>query len=279
MTGAQDRSATFAAPGLRRAVVAAFLLVVLAAAALATPPSVPVDFAARFQPPMWQHPFGTDSLGRDMLTRCLAGLGLSLRIGLIAAALSAAVALALAMAASLSGLAGRLVSFLTDAVLSLPHLVLLILLSFAFGGGADAVVAAIALSHWPRLTRLLRLEIAQVLASDYVATARAFGRSRLQVAVTHLTPHLLPQLGVGTLLLMPHAVLHEAGMTFLGFGLEPTRPAIGILLAEAMQSISAGHWWLGVFPGLVLVLAVALIARIGAAFGRLAGNRHAGHAA
>ena len=146
------------------------------------------DFAQRLMPPSMNAPFGTDALGRDMVARSLAGLSLSLRIGLAASLASTAIALCLTMVACLHRAAGGLVSFVTDAVLSLPHLVLLVLIAFALGGGADAVVAAVALSHWPRLTRLLRLELEQVLASDFVAASRAFGRSPLHVATRHVLP-------------------------------------------------------------------------------------------
>ncbi len=222
------------------------------------------DFARRLMPPSLEAPFGTDALGRDLFGRSLAGLSLSLRIGLAASLASTAIALGLTMAASLHRMAGGLVSFVTDAVLSLPHLVLLVLIAFAMGGGAQAVVVAVALSHWPRLTRLLRLELEQVLSSDFVAASRAFGRSRLHVATRHVLPHLLPQLAVGAVLMLPHAILHEAALTFLGFGLEPTRPALGILMSEAMRTLSAGYWWLGLFPGLVLVAAVLVVERVGA---------------
>ncbi|WP_210209634.1 ABC transporter permease [Aureimonas flava] len=215
------------------------------------------DLSARLLPPTLAHPFGTDALGRDMLARTLQGLSVSLRIGLLAATVSAAIALLLALAATLSRMADAAVSLLTDAALSLPHLVALILVAFALGGGAEAVAAAVALTHWPRLARILRAELLAVLRSDYVAASRGFGRSRLFVARAHVLPHLLPQLGVGLVLLFPHAILHEAALTFLGFGLEPSRPAIGVLLADAMRTLSAGRWWLALFPGLAL-LALAL---------------------
>lgn len=242
--------------------LAALVLAVAALAAFGGAGPIP-DFTRRLMPPSVDAPFGTDALGRDMLARSLAGLSLSVRIGLAASVASTAIALCLTMVASLHRAAGGLVSFVTDAVLSLPHLVLLVLIAFALGGGADAVVAAVALSHWPRLTRLLRLELEQVLASDYVAASRAFGRSPLHVATRHVLPHLLPQLAVGAVLMLPHAILHEAALTFLGFGLEPTRPAIGILLSESMRTLSAGYWWLGLFPGLVLVATVLLVESIG----------------
>lgn len=217
------------------------------------------DPAARLSPPSLAHWFGTDALGRDLFARTLAGLSLSLRIGLLASAISTALALALALLAVVGGrVADAVVSYLVDMTLGLPHLMLLILVSFALGGGTQAVIVAVALTHWPRITRILRAEILQVLTSDYVHASRRFGRSWAFVARAHLLPHALPQAMVGFLLLFPHAILHEAGLTFLGFGFEPSRPAIGVLLAESLRGLSAGHWWLGVFPGLCLVAMVLL---------------------
>lgn len=211
----------------------------------------------RILPPSLAHPFGTDAMGRDMLARTVKGLSLSLWIGLIASAASTAISLTLALAAVTFGrIADAVVGVFVDVCLGLPHLVLLVLICFALGGGSRAVIIAVALTHWPRLTRILRAEILQILASDYIAASRGFGKSWAYIALRHLVPHVIPQLLVGFLLLFPHAILHEAGLTFLGFGLEPSTPAVGVLLAESMRYLTAGDWWLGLFPGLALVVVV-----------------------
>ncbi|MDR3434988.1 ABC transporter permease [Telmatospirillum sp.] len=212
---------------------------------------------AKKLPPSWDFPFGTDPLGRDMAIRTLKGLALSLRVGVIASFASSLIALVLALAAAtLGSTVDHMVGVLVDTFFAVPHLVLLILVSFALGGGTSGVIVAVAVSHWPRITRVLRAEILQVLSSDYVRVAHGFGRSPFKIAVEHLVPHLIPQVLVGFLLLFPHAILHEAGLTFLGFGIEPNRPAVGILLAESMRYLTAGYWWLAVFPGLSLLLMV-----------------------
>jgi peptide/nickel transport system permease protein len=136
--------------------------------------------------------------------------------------------------------------------------------SFAIGGGTKGVIIAIVFSHWPGLARVVRAEVRGVLAADYVAVARRLGLSRLSVAVRHVAPHVLPQALVGGILLFPHAILHEAAMTFLGFGLEPHKPAVGILLAESLRYLSAGLWWLGVLPGLALLTMVLTFERVAA---------------
>ncbi|CAM3309130.1 ABC transporter permease [Paracoccus nototheniae] len=226
------------------------------------------DFTARNLPPSWARPLGTDRMGRDLAARVVHGLTLSLQVGLLAAGLSTAIALVVALVSSLGRAADAAMGFLTDVMLALPHLLLLLLISFALGGGVTAVIIAVAISHWPRLARLLRAEIRQVRSAPFVEASRAFGRSRLFVARHHILPLLLPQLLTGYVLMFPHAILHEAALTFLGFGLEPSRPAIGVMLSEAMRHIGAGRWWLAVGPGAALVMLVLCLERVGDALHR-----------
>ncbi len=222
------------------------------------------DFSARLAAPSWAHWFGTDQFGHDMFARTVHGLNVSLWVGLIAATLSAFIALGLSVFATTCGRwADMLVSFLVDATMGLPHLVLLILISFALGGGTHAVIVAVATTHWPRLTRVLRAEILQLRHADFIVVSRRLGKSWWYIGRHHFLPHLLPQLLVGLVLLFPHAILHEAGLTFIGFGLEPTKPAIGVLLADSMRYLTAGNWWLGLYPGLSLLLLVLCFDAIG----------------
>lgn len=260
---------------LTSAVAAAVLLALPLAALLLGDLGIRADFGARNLGPGPSHPLGTDPMGRDLAARVVHGLVLSLQIGLIAGALSTALAVAVAVTSSLGRAADAVIGFLTDVMLALPHLMLLILISFALGGGTGAVITAIALSHWPRLARLLRAEIRQLQAAPYVETSRAFGRSRLFVARHHLLPHLVPQALVGFVLMFPHAILHEAGLTFLGFGLDPTQPAIGVMLSEAMRHLSAGRWWLAAGPGAALVLMVLCLERLADAIHRRTNPREA----
>ncbi|GGD15792.1 ABC transporter permease [Aureimonas glaciei] len=258
--GSTGRIATI---GIALIGLATVVAVLLAAWWLGTS-GIRADFGARLLPPSLAHPFGTDAMGRDMLARTVKGLSASLWVGMLAATISSTLALVLALVSLLGRGADAVVSFLVDAALGLPHLVLLILLAFALGGGTTGVILAVALTHWPRLTRILRAELIQVRASGYVEASRAFGKSWSHIARHHVLPHLVPQLIVGLVLLFPHAILHEAGLTFLGFGLEPSKPAIGIILSDAMRFLSAGKWWLGVFPGLCLLAVVLCFDAIGA---------------
>lgn len=245
------------------ALVALGLLVGVAVAAVLLPDDgLRTNLADRSLAPSLHHLFGTDPLGRDMLVRTVKGLAVSLRVGLTAASFAALLAVALGILAALDRRLDAVVAALVDLTLALPHLVLLILVSFAAGGGTRGVVVAIVVSHWPGLARVVRAEVRQVLVADWVVVARGLGRSRFDVAIRHVLPHVVPQALVGAILLFPHAILHEAGMTFLGFGLEPSLPAIGVLLAESMSYITAGWWWLGVLPGLSLLVMVLTFERV-----------------
>lgn len=217
------------------------------------------DFTAKGLAPCMEHPFGTDWMGRDMFARTIAGLSTSILVGLLAATASALIALLLASFAALGGrFADSVVTWLVDLLMGIPHIVLLILISYALGKGFWGVVIGVALTHWPSLTRVLRAEILQCRESQFVMHARKLDASPAQIALRHMVPFVVPQFIVGLILLFPHAILHEAAITFLGFGLPPELPAIGIILSEAMSYLSAGMWWLAVFPGLALIVVVML---------------------
>lgn len=260
----RQRNRRFAALCLAVGAVAVLALITVAGGlwgerALAT------DFSMKNLPPSFRYSFGTDWMGRDLFVRTVAGLSLSIRIGVLTAAASAAIAFVLGLTASLGKGADTVVSCLTDLVMGIPHMLLLILVSFAVGKGFWGVVAGISLTHWASLARLLRAEALQLKESQYVKVARKLGKSPVYVAVKHMTPHLIPQLLVGAVLLFPHAVLHEASITFLGFGLSPEQPAIGIILSEGMKYLVMGKWWLALFPGALLALAVILFQAIASA--------------
>jgi peptide/nickel transport system permease protein len=111
----------------------------------------------------------------------------------------------------------------------------------------------------------MRAEILQLKTADFVLLSPKLGRKPLWITRHHLLPNLFPQFLVGLILLFPHAIMHAAGLTFLGFGLSPHTPAIGVLLSEAMRHLSTGYWWLAVAPGLVLIVFVKLFDVMGGA--------------
>lgn len=228
------------------------------------------DFSQKNLAPSLEHLFGTDWMGRNMFARTVAGLSLSVLVGLLAAGVSSVIALVLASIAALGGRrADAVVTWLVDLFMGVPHIVLLILISYACGKGFWGVTIAVAVTHWPNLTRVLRAEIMQCRESLFVEHARKLGQGPFTIAVRHMLPYVFPQYLVGLILLFPHAIMHEAAITFLGFGLPVDVPAIGVILSESMSYLSAGMWWLAVFPGLALVATVMLFDVAGSSLRKL----------
>lgn len=243
----------------------AFLLIAIYAAGLLIPDALCApDFTAARRSPSLLHPFGTDTLGRDLFWRTMKGLSVSLTVGIVASCISAVAAVFIGIGAAMgSKRVDGVISWVIDLVMGVPHTVLIILISFALGRGLKGLLAGIACTHWCSLARLIRSEVMQLRSQPYVAVSRKLGKSHSWILINHLLPHLLPQFLVGLILMFPHAILHEAAVSFLGFGLSPEMPAIGIILSESMKYLSAGVWWPAVFPGLSLLLIVLLIDKLG----------------
>lgn len=227
-------------------------------------------FCEKNLPPEPAGLFGTDWMGRDMLKRTVAGLSLSIRLGLLTAVISAVVALALALLASLGGgLMDSLVCGLINLVMGIPHMLLLILISYSLGKGfpgcgsrdfPDALGVAGEAFAGGNLTDP---------ESPYVRISEKLGKKPWWIAWNHIVPQVSRQFVTGLILLFPHAILHEAGVTFLGFGLSSEQPAIGVILSESMSYLITGKWWLALFPGAALVLVTLGFQAIGQSLGRL----------
>ncbi|WP_251198401.1 ABC transporter permease [Anaerotardibacter muris] len=260
----------------RKLTLGSFLVAALLLAAIVVigrmvlPEATATDFTMKNLAPSLAHPFGTDWMGRDMFLRTLSGLSTSILVGLFAAGASSIIALVLGAFAALGGKrADAVVTWLIDLMMGIPHIVLLILISYACGKGFWGVTIGVALTHWANLARVVRAEVLQCKESTFVAVARKLGVSRLRIATRHMLPYVLPQFLVGLILLFPHAILHEAAITFLGFGLSPEQPAIGIILSESMRYLSSGMWWLAVCPGVALILMVLLFDLAGSSLRKL----------
>lgn len=252
------------------------LAVITAAGYLLADKAMVTDFSRKNLAPCFKYPFGTDWMGRDMFVRTITGLSMSIRIGLLTAAVSAVIAFLMGITAAAFGkIVDGLVGGVIDLIMGIPHILLLVLISFALGKGFWGVVVGISLTHWTSLARLIRGEVLQLKESQYIKIAEKLGHGKLEIAFKHMTPHLLPQLFTGLVLLFPHAILHEASITFLGFGLSPEQPAIGVILSESMKYLAMGKWWLALFPGLLLVFVVLLFHFMGNTLSQLIDPAHA----
>ena len=192
------------------------LLVAFLAGRLIPDSAVAADFAQAKEPPSWSHPFGTDHLGRDLFLRTLKGLSTSLTVGICASAISAVAAVLIGIAAATGSRAmDSFINWLIDLVMGVPHTVLVILISFACGRGLKGLLIGVAATHWTSLARLIRGEVLQLRSQQYVAVSRRLGKSSGWILLHHLLPHLVPQFLVGLILMLPHAILHEASILSL----------------------------------------------------------------
>ncbi|RAU98631.1 ABC transporter permease [Paenibacillus sp. YN15] len=223
-----------------------------------------LNAASRNLPPSFNHWFGTDWLGRDMFTRTIKGLRLSLAVGAFASLISVFVATIMGICAATFGkTVDAIVSWIIDLFIGMPHLVFMVLICFIAGGGIHGIVWGVSLTHWTSLARVVRSEVLQIKNAEYIQISKSYGKSAWFIANKHILPAVFPQIMIGFLLMFPHVILHEAALTFLGFGLSPQTPAVGIILSEAMNHISTGKWWLVLFPGLLLIIVIKSFDNIG----------------
>lgn len=225
-----------------------------------------VDLDSVLAAPSIAHPMGTDEVGRDLLTRVIHGTRVSLTIGVFAALLAGAVGGALGLlAGTLGGRIDTAIMRFTDACASQSHFFFVLLIAVLFRpalGGSGAVMLAVGLTHWPSLARIVRGELLSVRERPFVAAAIGGGAGRGRLARRHYFPHLLPAMGLAFVLTIPHAIYHEAALSFLGVGLEPHAASLGNLLADSQQALLIGGWWVSLFPGIVLVIAAMTIGTI-----------------
>ena len=240
------------------------ILFIMIFASFITDEMLSVGFTRKNQLPSLRHPFGTDWLGRDMFLRTVKGLQKSIVIGFISSFFSSIIALIIGgLAATMPKWIDDILRIAIDLVMGIPHLVLIILISVLAGRGIKGLIVGITLTHWPSLARIVRSEIIQVKNEQYVLISKKFGKSNWYIFKNHMIPIVFPQYMVGVVLTFPHAILHEASVTFLGFGLPPESPSIGIILSESMRYLVNGLWHLAFFPGLALILLVLLINKLG----------------
>lgn len=225
---------------------------------------IPVNFSEKGLEPSLTHVFGTDWFGRDMFLRTIKGLSLSIKIGVIASVSSGVIAVILGVAAAVCGKkVDTFIGWLTDVFMGMPHLIFLLLISFVVGKGAKGITVGIILTHWTYISRIIRAEVLQIRFSQYVIASKGFGRSHWYIAKNHIRPHIFPQFFVGLVLMFPHAILHEVSLTFLGFGLSPHQPGIGIILSESLNYLSIGQWWTALLSGVSILLIVRLFDILG----------------
>ncbi|MCE2969069.1 MAG: ABC transporter permease [Burkholderiales bacterium] len=242
--------------------VGAALVLLLVVVAIAGPSLAPYDplasnAAAALQPPSAAHWFGTDSLGRDIFSRVLVATRLDLAIALSAVVVSYTVGVALGLAAGYrGGLTDRIVMRLADTIMAFPLFVLAMGIVAALGNTVANIVLATVVINLPFYIRLARAEANVRRNATYIEAARLAGNTDLRIMAVHLFPNVLPPTMVQVSLNMGWAILNAAGLSFIGLGVRPPTPEWGIMVAEGATYIISGEWWIALFPGAVLMLAV-----------------------
>jgi peptide/nickel transport system permease protein len=255
-----------------RALIATALLLIVAVAALAAPlyPRSPTaqNLLATLRPPLYRtadilYPLGSDQLGRDLLARLLYGARVSLGIGVSAVTIAALVGTVLGLVGGyFGGIVDLAITGVTETILTLPFIIIAMAIIAALGSSPVIVVLTLGLTGWVSFAKLIRSKVFELRSEDYVQAALALGSSQFRVLRKHILPNVLPLIIVDATLQLGTLILAEAGLSFLGLGIQPPTPTWGGILSEG-QVFVAVAWWIPTFPGILLLITVLSINFLG----------------
>ncbi|MBN1148193.1 MAG: ABC transporter permease [Anaerolineales bacterium] len=230
------------------------------------------DLQSRLQPPSWQHPFGTDPLGRDMLTRVLYGGRISLFVGFMVVVITLLIGVPVgALAGYYGGAVDDILMRIIDAFLALPSLMVLILLAAILReiefplferNSVLTIALVIGILSWMTVARLVRAIFLTLREMEYVTAARALGASSPWIIFSEILPNGFGPIIVESTLEIGYAIMEESGLSFLGFGVQPPTPSWGNLLSNAQEHLTK-HPWLAIFPGIMIFLTIISVNYIG----------------
>ncbi len=237
-------------------VLGLLVLVALLGPLIAPKSPTAVDIPARFEGPSLSHPFGTDDLGRDVLSRVLIGARVSLQVGAIAVSIALVAGVGIGLVAGFYGkLVDTILMRLMDMVFAFPAILLAIAILAVLGPGITNAMIAIGIVYTPIFARVTRGSVLSVREEVYVRAARSLGASDARLILRHVLPNVAGPIIVQTSLSLAFAILSEAALSFLGLGVQAPDPAWGRMLSEGRGFIQTAPW-MGVFPGLAIVLTV-----------------------
>ena len=242
--------------------VAFALFALIALCALIGPYIVPhdplaSDTAATLQAPTFKHWFGTDQLGRDIFSRVVVATRLDFMIAIASVALVFVMGGFAGIAAGFfGGWTDRIVSRLADTIMAFPLFVLAMGIVAALGNTVTNIVIATAIINFPLYVRVARAEANVRREAGFVQAARLSGNGEFRIVLTQILPNIMPIMMVQISLTMGYAILNAAGLSFIGLGVKPPTPEWGIMVAEGATNIISGEWWIALFPGAALMLAV-----------------------
>ncbi len=249
-------------------VVGLLVLIALLAPVLAPHDPYAQSLMNRMVPPVfmggtWEHPLGTDHLGRDYLSRLIYGARVSLLIGAVAALISGVIGTAMGVAAGyFGGKVDAVVTFLINVRLAMPVVLVALAVVAILGGSLTVVVCVLGLLLWDRFAVVMRASTLQVSRRDYVAAAQVIGASTPRILLTEIMPNIFNNLIVVITLEMAHAILLEAALSFLGLGVQPPTPSWGLMVSEG-KNMMLFEPWLVLIPGAVLFVLVLAINLMG----------------
>jgi peptide/nickel transport system permease protein len=227
------------------------------------------NFTERLRPPVWveggtsEHFLGTDSLGRDILSRIIFGSQISLFVGLTATVASATVGVSLGLAAGYwRGKVDALISRVGDVQLAIPFLVLAIAVAAMLGPGLFNVILVLVITTWVTFFRIVRGEVLSVREEQYVWAARSVGCSDARIMVRYILPNVAASIIVIATLLVANMIIFEASLSFLGLGVPPNIPTWGRIVSDGREYV-ASEWWISLFPGLAILITVMGINLLG----------------
>ncbi len=240
------------------------LLVTFLAPVLTPYDPLSIGLAKTLQPPSAAHLFGTDELGRDVLTRLLYGGRISLTVG--AAAMMMAIVIGAGfgvISGFLGGVVDRIMMRILDALLSIPSILLMIGIQVLIPASLLSVVVIIGMTSWMPIARLIRTEILSLKGETFIQASVVVGASSSQLLTRHLLPQCLPTIIVMSISGVSHAILSEATLSFLGIGIPPHEPSWGNMLMGAQSYLLSGAWWIALFPGLLITCTVLAVTYLG----------------
>jgi peptide/nickel transport system permease protein len=221
------------------------------------------DVRIRLADPSWSHPFGTDAIGRDVLSRMIYGTRVSLLAAVFTVVLSVTVGVSLGlMAGYRGGIVDELIMRGVDAIVAFPAIVLALAFITAFGASLRSVVVALAVVSIPLYARLMRAQVLAIKDSDYVLAARSCGSSPIRIVMRHILPNVVAPIIVAATLGMSYAILAEASLSFLGAGVQPPTPTWGGMLNDAARYIHTNAF-MTVFPGAAIFALVLSLNYLG----------------
>jgi len=214
------------------------------------------DIKKRLGPPSWDHPFGMDNLGRDILSRVIYGTRVTLMIALIVTAIGGSIGTLLGVVAGfLGGRVDEVLMRITDMFLAFPRLILALAFAAALGPSLNNMMIAIAIVDWPIYARLARGQALSIKREDYIEAARGIGASKWRIMFLHILPVCSSPIIVQLTLHMGTVILTAAALGFIGLGAQPPTPEWGVMVSDGRPYIM-NQWWVSTFPGLAIMIAV-----------------------